>query len=125
VKEIPGVDHCDVVGFHLDTGQKTSVGLLSIPGQFKYRSTTFGLILNRRVLQVPNIELSDAAVGSNTGEDVPFFREVDVVDFFVVSDELREDSCLFDVPDGAGGVDRAGTDQVVELGIPVKGSERG
>ena len=124
-EEIPRVDHGDVVGLHLDAGQEAGVGLLSVPGQFKDRPTPFSLILHRGMLQVPDIELPDAAVCSHTGEDVPFFGEVDVVDFFVVGDQLREDGCLFDVPDGAGGVDGAGADQVVQLGVPVEGSQGG
>jgi len=48
---------------------------------------------------------------------------VDVVDLFIMSDELGEDCCLFDIPDSAGGVDGASSDEVVELGVPVEGSQ--
>ncbi len=41
-----------------------------------------------------------------------------------MSDELGKDSWFFDVPDGAGGVDGGSADEVVELGIPIEGSER-
>lgn len=48
-----------------------------------------------------------------------------VIDFLIVGDELGEDCCFFDVPDGAGGVDGAGANEVVELGVPVEGGQRG
>ena len=49
---------------------------------------------------------------------------MDIVDFLVVRDELGEDCGLFDVPDGAGGVDGTGADEVGQLGVPVEGSQR-
>ena len=75
------------------------------------------------MLQVSNVELPDATVCSHTCKDVSFLGEVDVVDLFIMSDELGEDCCLFDIPDSAGGVDGASSDEVVELGVPVEGSQ--
>ena len=103
--EVPGVDHGDVVGFHLNAGEETGVGFFAVPGQFEDGPSPFGFVLHRGVLQVPDVELPDASVGTYRGEDVPLLREVDIVDLLVVGDELGEDSLLFDVPDCAGGVD--------------------
>lgn len=75
------------------------------------------------MLEVPDVELPDATVCSHRCKNVPFLRKMDVVDLLIMSDELCEDGFLFDVPDGAGGVDGAGADEVVELGVPVEGSE--
>ena len=61
------------------------------------------------MLQISNIELSDTAISPNRGEDISFFGEMDVINFFIVSDELSKDGGFFDVPDGAGGIDGAGT----------------
>ena len=46
-----------------------------------------------------------------------------VVNFFIVSYELCKDCAFLDIPDGAGGIDRAGTDEVVHLWVPIEGSE--
>ncbi len=45
---------------------------------------------------------------------------MNIVDFLIVGDELREDRGLFDVPDGAGGVDGAGTNEVGKFRVPVE-----
>lgn len=40
-----------------------------------------------------------------------------------MGNELGEDGSFFDIPDGAGGIDGAGSDEVVEFWVPVEGSE--
>lgn len=75
------------------------------------------------MLQVSDVELPDAAVCPHRGKDVPFLGEVDVVNFLVMSNELREDSSFFDVPDGAGSVDGRRADEVGQLGVPVERSQ--
>ena len=60
------------------------------------------------MLQISNIELSDTAIGANGGEYISFSREMNVIDFFIVGDELSKDGGFFNVPDGAGGIDGAG-----------------
>ena len=37
--------------------------------------------------------------------------------------KLGKDGGLFDILDGAGGIDGAGADEIVEFWVPVKGSE--
>lgn len=121
---VPGVDERDVVGLHLDAGEEGGAGLLAVPGEFEDGPAAVGLVLDGGVLEVADVELANTAVGAGGGEDVAFFGEVDVVDLLVVGDELREDRPLLDVPDRARGVDRAGPDQVLELGVPVERSQR-
>lgn len=118
--EVPAVDHSHVVGLHLDTGQEGSVGLLPVPGQFEYRPAPLRLVLHRRMLQVPYIELSDTAICPHRCEDIALFREMNIVHLLIVSNQLREDSCLFNVPYRAGGIDGSSTDEVVELWVPVE-----
>lgn len=120
---LPRINHCDVVCLHLNTGQKTSVRLFSIPRQFKNWSSPLSFVLNRWMLQISDIKLPHAAVSPNWSKDIPFFGEMYVVYFFVMSDKLGEDSGFFDIPDGAGGIDGAGADEVVKFWVPVEGSE--
>ena len=75
------------------------------------------------MLQVSDVELPHTAISTNRGEDISLLGEVDVVDLLVVGDELGEDGLLLDVPDGAGGIDGAGADEVGELGVPVEGGQ--
>lgn len=67
--------------------------------------------------------MPDTAVSSNRCEDISLFGEMYVVNFFIVSYELCKDCAFLDIPDGAGGIDRAGTDEVVHLWVPIEGSE--
>ncbi|MBL4784554.1 MAG: hypothetical protein JKY49_03915 [Cohaesibacteraceae bacterium] len=55
----------------------------------------------------------------NSGDRINLERSLSM------GDELGEDGGLLDVPDGAGGVDGTGADEVVELGVPVEGSQGG
>jgi hypothetical protein len=123
--EVPGVDHGDVVGFHFDAGQESGVGVLAVPGQLQDGPALIGLVLHRRVLEVADVELAHAAVCAHRGEDVALFGKVDVVDLLVMSDELGKNAGFLDVPDGAGGVDGTGADEVAEFGVPVEGGEGG
>jgi hypothetical protein len=62
------------------------------------------------VLKISEVKLSDRSIGTSRGKCIPLVSEMDVVDFFVMSDELGEDGFLFNVPNGAGGIDGTGTD---------------
>lgn len=62
---VPGVDHGDVVGFHLDAGQEGGVGFLPVPGQFEDGTAPFAFVLDRGVLEIPDVELADTAVCSH------------------------------------------------------------
>ena len=75
------------------------------------------------MLEISDIELPDTAVSSNRCEDVSLLGEVYVINFFIVSDKLCEDGTFLDIPDGAGGIDGAGTYEVVHLWVPVEGGE--
>jgi hypothetical protein len=48
---------------------------------------------------------------------------VDIINFLVMCDELCENSGFLDVPDGAGGINGRGADEVGHLGVPVEGGE--
>lgn len=50
--------------------------------------------------------------------------EADVVDCFVVGDQLSGDLLLLNVPDGAGSVDGRGADDLLVHLVPVEGSQR-
>jgi hypothetical protein len=62
------------------------------------------------VLEISEVELSNGSVGTGRGKGIPLVSEMNVVDFFVVGDQLGEDRFLFNVPNGAGSIDRTGTD---------------
>lgn len=47
---LPWVNHSHIVSLHLNASKKCSIGLFSIPSQLQYRSASFSLILNRRML---------------------------------------------------------------------------
>ena len=50
---------------------------------------------------------------------------MDVINLFVMGDELSVDASPFDVPDRAGCIDGAGANEVGHDRIPIKGGERG
>ncbi len=62
------------------------------------------------MLKVSKVELSDGSIGSGRSEGISLVGEMDIVDFFIMGNELGEDWFLFDVPNGAGGIDGTGTD---------------
>lgn len=62
------------------------------------------------MLKVSEVELSDGSICTSRSESISLVGEMDVVDFFIVGDKLGEDGFLFDVPNGAGGIDGTGTD---------------
>ena len=76
------------------------------------------------MLKISNIKLSDTSISSHRCKDISFFRKVNIIDFFVMGNELCEDCTFLDIPNSAGGIDRTGSDQVVELRVPVKGGKR-
>lgn len=77
------------------------------------------------MFQVPDIELPDTAICAHRGKDVLVFGEVNVVDLFVVCNQLGVHCPFLDVPDGARGVYGAGPDQVDFLRVPIEGSQGG
>lgn len=120
---IPTVNHSHVVCLHFYTCQKSSVWFFSVPRQLQNRSSSVSFILNWRMLQISDIELSDAAICSYGSKDISLSRKVDVIDFFIMSDELGKNSSFFDIPDCAGSVNRGSANQMCQLWIPIKGSE--
>lgn len=76
------------------------------------------------MLKVSNIELPDTAISAHRCEDVPFAGKVNIIYLFVMSDELRENSRFFNIPNGAGGVNRRRANQVVQLRVPIERSKR-
>lgn len=62
---VPGIDHRDVVGFHLDAGKESGVGFLAIPSEFEDWTAPFAFVLDGGVLEIPDVELADTAVCSN------------------------------------------------------------
>ncbi len=107
---------------HHDRGEV--VGVLSVPGHTQEGCLLWTFEQDRRVLQVPDIKVSDGAVGAGAGEGVNALGECDVEHFLVVGDQLCFDCLLLNVPDSAGCVDAAGADGCGIAHIPVKGCQR-
>ena len=74
------------------------VRVVSVPGELHDRLVVLGLVEHRGVFQVAQVELPRATVCADGSEGVPVRGEADVVDFFVVRDQLGVDDLLFDVP---------------------------
>ena len=72
------------------------------------------------MLKVPDVELPNTAVCADGCEDIPISGEMNVIDFLVMGDELREDCAFLNVPDGAGSIDGGIANQVFEFGVPVE-----
>lgn len=98
--------------------------VISIPGDLQ-NGNVFHFVEDSGVLKCPQIELPDAAIGSAWGKYVLLFGEMDVVHFFIMGNKLCEDCLLLDVPNAAGGVNRAGAHKVKGSRVPVKRCERG
>ena len=77
------------------------------------------------MLEISDIKLPDATISSNRGKDVSFLRKMDIINLFVMGYELSEHRLFFDVPDGTGGINGASSDEIIELGVPVKRCKRG
>lgn len=123
--KVPWVDHGHIVRFHLDTRKKSCIGLFPIPRQFQNGSPSISFILNRGMLQIPNVELPHTAISSDGGENIALSGEVNIIHLFIMSDQLGKNSWFFNIPNGAGSVDWGSSDEVVELRVPVERSERG
>jgi len=107
---LPWIYHSHIICLHLNTSEKCSVGLFSIPCQFQYRSSSLSLILNWRMLQISNIKLSNTAISSYWCEDISFFGEMYIIYLFIMRDKLSKDSSFFDVPNGTGSINRTCSD---------------
>ena len=58
-----------------------------------------------RLMKVPEIELTSAAICSNRGKDVHVWAETDIIDLFIVCNQLSEHGSFLDIPNRARGVD--------------------
>ena len=77
------------------------------------------------MLEISDIKLPHTAISSHRGEDILVFAEMDIINFLIMGNKLGINRSLFNIPDGAGGIDGAGADKVDFLRVPVEGSQRG
>ena len=77
------------------------------------------------MLEISQIKLSDGSISAGRSEGIFFVSEMNVINFFIMGNKLGKNRLFFDVPNGAGGVNGAGADEVGHFGIPVERSERG
>ena len=68
--------------------------------------------------------MPDTAVSSYGGKNILVFGEMDVIDFFVVGDQLGIDRPFLNVPDGASSVDGACPNEVYFFGVPIERGQR-
>lgn len=74
---------------------------------------------------VPRVKLPGTAVGRDSPENEGVVREANVVNFSVVSNQLRELFPFFDVPNGACRVDAGSSNDIWVFNIPVETRQRG
>jgi len=118
----PDVQHDGLLGLGVDGGQE--VGVLLVPDDAKQRREVGRLVKDRGVLQRPEVEESQRAVGAHRAEDVLPAGEGQVVHLLVVGDQLRARGHRGDIPDGAGGVDGAGAHYGGVHLVPVEARQR-
>lgn len=70
---------------------------------------------------LPDVELPCAAIRAHRSEEIFICGEADIIYFFIVRYELREDSFLLDVPDRASRIDRSSANQIRTLHVPIEG----
>ena len=72
------------------------------------------------MLQISDIELPHTAISTHRSKYISLSGEVDIVDLFIMGDELCENCLLLYVPDSASSVNGTGANQIGHLWVPVK-----
>ena len=75
------------------------------------------------MLEGSDVEMSDGAISTRGGEGIRIFSEPDIEDLLVMSNQLRLDLLLLDVPDRARGVNGTRAQGGGVSLIPVEGSQ--
>jgi hypothetical protein len=117
---VPNVQDLDIVGVSLDGGQVKHV--LLVPSNSKQRLFVLTFIDDGAMLKISQIEVSDRAIFSARSKH-KIIPEANVVNCTLMRYQLSLHTLPFDVPNGARGVDRAGSDEIWLFLIPVKRSD--
>ena len=129
------VENDDFAGVHGDCSEV--VRILLVPGKSQQRCMRWILINDGAVFKMTQIKHSHRSISSNRRKHVTTAtsaRKRDVVNFFVVCDELRLDVtsdevdsaewlARFQSPDSAGGVNGRCSDEIWINFVPVEGRE--
>lgn len=98
--------------------------LFPIPSQLQYRSCFLSFIKNRAMLQISQVKLSYRPIRPCWTEHISLFCKMNIINFFIMSNQLCKNSLFLDIPNGTSCVDRAGSNQVWDLWVPIKRCER-
>ena len=108
--QLPDIHDCNVVLLHFDKRQHMMTGLLSVPCEFQNGSGFLCLIKHWTMLKVPKIKLSNWTISSSWCKNISFTGKMNIINLFVVRNELSKNRFLLNVPNSACSIYRAGTD---------------
>lgn len=75
------------------------------------------------MLEISDIELSDASISSDWSKDISLLGEMDIIHLFIMSYELSKNCSFFDIPNSASCVNGTSAYEIVHFWVPVKRSE--